>query len=87
MSFKEITDKSIYFKTIENFEIIPFTQLKGMCDMYSLSGENRIHFFINSFKNPTIGCFGHEKKLLFLGVTVHRDCVGPSRDFPGGNRL
>jgi hypothetical protein len=32
--------------------------------MHSLSKKKRIHLFLNDIENPTIACFGHEKKML-----------------------
>jgi len=60
----ELIDSSTFFNIIKSFEIIPYTQLKGMYDFHALSGTNRIHFFVNSINDPTIACFGHEKKFL-----------------------
>ena len=64
MSFKRLTDGDVFFEITKDFDIVPFVQTKGMYDMHSLSGNNRIVFFVNDFTHPTIVCFGHEKNFL-----------------------
>lgn len=66
----EIIDKDRYFNTINSFNIVPFTQTDGMYFMHSLTRKKNIHFFINDSINPTLACFGHEKKILSIKMLL-----------------
>jgi hypothetical protein len=57
----EIINQQVFFKIIHDFDIVPYTQSKGMCEMYSIAGREKIHFFSNDVETPTMACFGHEK--------------------------
>ena len=56
--------KDTFFEITKSFEIVPFTQSRGMYEFHVLSGIERIHFFVNDIQNPLMACFGHEKKFL-----------------------
>lgn len=53
-----------FFKITEQFEVIPYTQSRGMFEYNALSGIDRIKFFVNNLEQPTIACFGHEKSFF-----------------------
>ncbi len=59
-------DKDIYFQHLEKFEIVPYTQTRGWCEMHSLLNPERIIFLVNDFQYPTIACFAHIKSFLGL---------------------
>lgn len=59
-----IHDKNSYFQILEKFEIVPYTQSRGWCEMQSLYKPERVKYFVNDMDNPTIACFAHEKKML-----------------------
>ena len=81
MSFERLIDGDVFFEITKNFEIVPYVQTKGMCDMHSLSGNNRIVFFINDFTKPTIACFGHEKKFLTKKMLlIEGECYATSEN-------
>ena len=56
--------KDTFFEITKSFEIVPFSQSRGMYEFHALSGIERIHFFVNDIQNPLMACFGHEKKFL-----------------------
>jgi len=60
----DIIDQTTFFNITQKFELIPFTQSKGMFDFHSVCGNNRIRFFVNNINQPSIACYGHEKKFL-----------------------
>jgi len=76
-----IIDKNTFFEITENFLIVPFTQTRGYYEMHALSGVDKIKFFVNDIENPTIACFGHEKR--FLGkklLLIEGECYADMPD-------
>lgn len=65
-----IHDKNSYFQILEKFEIVPYTQSRGWCEMQSLYKPERVKYFVNDMDNPTIACFAHEKKMLGVRMIV-----------------
>lgn len=65
-----IHDKNSYFQILEKFEIVPYTQSRGWCEMQSLYKPERVRYFVNDMDNPTIACFAHEKKMLGVRMIV-----------------
>lgn len=60
----EKIDRDTFFEITSTFDIVPYTQTRGMYDFHALSGVERIVFFVNSIDNPQIACFGHEKRMF-----------------------
>lgn len=70
-----------FFRLTEQFEIVPYTQSRGMFEYNALSGIERIKFFTNDIENPRIACFGHEKK--FVGkkmILIEGECYARAED-------
>ena len=65
-----IHDKNSYFQILEKFEIVPYTQSRGWCEMQSLYKPEKVKYFVNDMDNPTIACFAHEKKMLGVRMIV-----------------
>lgn len=65
-----IHDKNSYFQILEKFEIVPYTQSRGWCEMQSLYKPERVKYFVNDMDNPTIACIAHEKKMLGVRMIV-----------------
>ena len=82
----EIIDKTTFFNLTKNFEIIPYTQFRGIYEFHALSGTNKIKFFINDKENPTIACFGHEKSFgLIKMILIEGECYLASKDITTNN--
>ena len=70
-----LIDQITFFKLIEQFEVVPYTQTKGMFEFHALAGINRIKFFVNNTEAPTIACFGHEKSFgLKKMILIEGEC-------------
>ena len=65
-----IHDKNSYFQILEKFEIVPYTQSRGWCEMQYLYKPEKVKYFVNDMDNPTIACFAHEKKMLGVRMIV-----------------
>ena len=65
-----IHDKNSYFQILEKFEIVPYTQSRGWCEMQSLYKPEKVKYFVNDMDNPTIACIAHEKKMLGVRMIV-----------------
>ena len=75
-------DKNTFFEFTKNFAFVPVTQTQGMYEMHALSGVERIKFFVNDIKKPTIACFGHEKKFLTKKMLlINGECFAEKIDF------
>jgi hypothetical protein len=61
-----IVDKNTFFKIVEKFKLVPFTQTEGWWTMNSTENENRFAFFVDSIENPRMAAMGHIKKALGL---------------------
>ena len=76
-----IIDQIKFFDITQKFEIVPFSQLKGMYDFHALLGSNRIQFLVNDIINPTIACFGHVKKILNKKmIQIEGECYAKIND-------
>ncbi len=76
-----VVDKNTFFEITQNFLLVPFTQARGYYEMHALSGVERIKFFVNDIENPTIACFGHEKR--FFGkklLLIEGECYADKPD-------
>jgi len=77
----DIIDNNSFFNLTQNFELVPYTQTKGMYEFHALSGNKRIHFFVNNKQEPTIAMFGHEKSFgLIKMIQIEGECYANKRD-------
>jgi hypothetical protein len=60
----ELIDKNTFFNLVNDFEIIPYSQSKGMYAFHALKQPERILFFTDNTQHPSIACFGHLRKLF-----------------------
>ena len=67
----QIMDSEKYFKIIEKFKHIPFSQSKGWYN-YLSSKKNEISFFVDNEKDTKIACWGREQKIPFVGLKILR---------------
>ena len=71
--------KDIFYKTIENWESVPFTQTEGLICMQSGGDVSKVLFFLDD----NIGCAAHVKR--FLGLTmlmVDSECMRYKQNKP-----
>ena len=57
-------NKDIFYRTIQNWEDVPFTQTEGFVRMQSGDNANRVRYFLDE----NIGCAAHLKRCM--GVTM-----------------
>ena len=77
----EIINSELFFKIIENFEIVPYSQRKGYFDLHSISGKGKLHFFCDCLESPTIAFFGHEKSFITKKmILIEGECYNTVND-------
>jgi hypothetical protein len=71
-----LVSQEIFFSLISQFEIVPYTQSRGMFDYLALSGVDKIKFFVNDLYKPTIACFGNEKSFgIWKMITIEGESL------------
>ncbi|MDR0231336.1 MAG: hypothetical protein LBI82_04375 [Dysgonamonadaceae bacterium] len=65
-----ISNKQKYFELIKDFEYVPFNQSEGWYSFHAYKDPERIIFIVDSIENPTIACFAHVKKFLWLKLLM-----------------
>lgn len=59
-----VVSKETYFKSLKNFEQVPYTQTSGWCDYVACTKPDSTLFLMDSPSCPSIACQGQEKKRL-----------------------
>lgn len=71
-----LVNQEIFFTLISQFEIVPYTQSRGMFEYIALAGVDRIKFLVNDLEKPTIACFGNEKSFgIWKMISIEGECL------------
>lgn len=70
------TDKDTFFRLINNFEYVPYTQTEGWYKYNSFSKPEDVVFIVDNISAPSIACFANVKKFFGLQLLmIEGECL------------
>jgi hypothetical protein len=71
-----LSDKHTFFRLINDFEYVPYTQTEGWYKYNSFSNPEDVVFIVDNISEPLIACFGYVKKFLGLRLlSLEGECL------------